>query len=111
MFFKMCHVIRRLLLFHQSPFDEFLHAIKEIGGTHAKQQNHARWVNFFFQERMSRLLSSDYNEIIAISEMYLNIFMLVLCLVLTLGPLIIDNALRKTLKLKNDFENVIGTNV
>ena len=41
---------------------------------------------------MSRLLSSDYNEIIAISEMYLNIFMLVLCLVLTLGPLIIDNA-------------------
>ena len=44
MFFKMCHVIRRLLLFHQSPFDEFLHAIKEIGGTgtHAKQQNHAR---------------------------------------------------------------------
>ena len=41
-FFKMCHVIRRLLLFHQSPFDEFLHAIKEIGGTHAKQQNHAR---------------------------------------------------------------------
>ena len=96
---------------HQSPFDEFLHAIKEIGGTHAKQQNHARWVNFFFQERMSRLLSSDYNEIIAISEMYLNIFMLVLCLVLTLGPLIIDNAWRKTLKLKNDFENVIGTKV
>ena len=60
---------------------------------------------------MSRLLSSDYNEIIAISEMYLNIFMLVLCLVLTLGPLIIDNAWRKTLKLKNDFENVIGAKV